>query len=96
MINPTAIIKRIVISEKAAKSADSANQYVLQVAETSNKVSVRQAVEAAFKGVKVAWVNIVKTPSKTKRILTRKGGVGIRQGYKKAIVCLKEGKIELN
>lgn len=96
MINPVSILKKQIISEKAAKSAEKLNQYVFKVDMSANKVSVRQAVEAAYKGVKVAWVNMVKTPEKAKRIMTRRGGVGIRHGSKKAIVCLKEGKIELN
>jgi large subunit ribosomal protein L23 len=96
MIDPTTILKKVIISEKAANSTAKANQYVFKVAKTANKVSVRQAIEAAYKGVKVAWVHIINTPEKTKRILTKRGGYGMRLGSKKAIVCLKEGKIELN
>lgn len=96
MIEATSILKKIVISEKAAKSSEKANQYVFTVTKDANKVSVRQAIESAFKGVKVAWVNIIKTPEKSKRVLTKRGGVGLRHGVKKAIVCLKEGKIELS
>ena len=96
MIEPVSILKKQIISEKAAKSAEKLNQYVFKVDKSANKVSVRQAIEAAYKGVKVAWVNIVRTPEKAKRILTRKGGQGLKQGFKKAIVCLKEGKIETN
>ena len=95
MINPSNIIKRIVISEKAAKGQE-AKQYVLEVFKDANKVSVAQAVEAAYKGTKVAWVNISNTKAKKKRIMTAKGGVGLKTGYKKATVCLKEGKIEMN
>ena len=96
MIEPLSILKKQLISEKASKSAEKMSQYVFKVARSANKVSVRQAVEAAYKGVKVSWVHIVNTPEKTKRILTKKGGRGMRLGVKKAIVCLKEGKIELN
>jgi len=96
MIEPTTILKKVIISEKAANSSAKANQYVFKVSKNANKVSVRQAIEVAFKGVKVAWVNIVNTPEKTKRILTKRGGQGLRHGSKKAIICLKEGKIELN
>jgi large subunit ribosomal protein L23 len=96
MIESTKILKRVVISERAVAGREKLNQYVFEVAKESNKVSVAQAVEAAFKGVKVAWVNIANTKGKAKRILTKKGGVGYKSGYKKAIVCLKEGKIELN
>jgi large subunit ribosomal protein L23 len=96
MIEPVSILKKLIISEKATNGAAKANQYVFKVAAEANRVSVKQAVEAAFKGTKVAWVNIINTSSKNKRILTRRGGVGLRQGFKKAVVSLKEGKIELN
>jgi ribosomal protein L23 len=49
MIDATNIIKRIVISEKAAKSSEAAQQYVLEVTTNANKVSVRQAVEASLR-----------------------------------------------
>ena len=95
MIEPTKILKRVIISEKAVKGQE-AGHYVFEVAQTANKVSVAQAVEAAFKGTKVSWVNISNTKAKSKRIMTAKGGHGLKPGYKKATVCLKEGKIELN
>ncbi len=95
MIENVSILKKLIISEKAT-AGTAANQYVFKVTSEANKISVGQAVEAAFKGTKVAWVNIINTSSKAKRIMTRRGGQGIRQGFKKAIVCLKEGKIELN
>lgn len=96
MINAAHIIKRVIISEKAVKSQETLKQYVFEVSKDANKVSVAQAVEQAYKGVKVAWVNIANTKAKKKRIMTKKGGVGLQSGYKKATVCLKEGKIELN
>jgi len=96
MIESTSILKKLIISEKAAASSEKSKQYVFKVNQDANKVSIAQAVESSFKGVKVAWVNIVNTSSKAKRVMTKKGGYGIRQGFKKAIVCLKEGKIELN
>ena len=95
MIEATKILTRVIISEKAVKGQEKGH-YVFEVAKTANKVSVRQAVEAAFKGVKVASVKISNTKAKAKRILTAKGGQGLRSGFKKATVILKEGKIELN
>ena len=95
MIEATKILKRVVISEKAMKGQE-LGQYVFEVSKDANKVSVAQAVEAAYKGTTVAWVNISNTKAKAKRIMTKKGGVGLQSGYKKATVKLKEGKIELN
>jgi len=96
MIDATSIIKKVLITEKAALAAEKLNQYTLQVVPSANKVAIAQAVESAFKGTKVASVNILNTPDKRKRILTRRGGYGVSKGIKKAIVTLKEGKIELN
>ncbi len=95
MIDPLNILKKQIISEKAAAGAEK-NLYVFKVADSANKVSVRQAIEAAYKGAKVADVRIVNTKAKAKRIMTKRGGYGLRGGFKKAIIALKEGKIELN
>jgi large subunit ribosomal protein L23 len=57
----------------------------------ANKNEVADAVEKHFK-VKVIDVRTINMPGKTKR---RGRSVGIRPGWKKAIVTLKEGdKIE--
>ena len=95
MIEATKILTRVIISEKAVKAQEK-GVYVFEVTKNANKVSVRQAVEAAFKGVQVAAVRMSNTKGKAKRILTAKGGTGFRTGFKKATVTLKEGKIELN
>jgi len=96
MIEATSVIKKVLISEKSAVAAEKLNQYTIHVERDANKVAIAQAVESAFKGTKVAWVHTINTPRKRKRILTRKGGYGVKMGIKKAIVCLKEGKIEIN
>ena len=57
----------------------------------ANKNEVADAVEKSFK-VKVVDVRTINMPGKTKR---RGRTVGLRPGWKKAIVTLKEGdKIE--
>ena len=53
----------------------------------AHKTQVRQAVEQLF-GVTVISVNMVKVPPKPKMRNYRKG---MRPGWKKAIVQLKEG-----
>jgi len=95
MIDALHIIKKQIISEKATAGA-AKNCYVFKVAADANKVSVRQAIEAAYKGTKVAAVRIVNTKAKAKRITTKRCGYGLKSGFKKAIVALKEGKIDLN
>jgi large subunit ribosomal protein L23 len=80
------------ITEKAAALAEK-NQYVFKVGETANKSEIKKAVEQTF-GVKVEGVKITKVPSKRKRIRGRFRGV--KQGYKKAIVKIRQGQtIEL-
>ncbi|TLG77419.1 50S ribosomal protein L23 [Culicoidibacter larvae] len=61
------IIKRPIITEKTAYM-NQLGKYVFEVAYGTNKVAVRQAVEALFPGVKVASVNIMNVKPKTKRV----------------------------
>lgn len=74
------------ITEKASVSGNH-NHYVFKIFSSANRIEVKKAVESLYK-VKVANVNIVNVPQKTRR----KGAhVGSRAGYKKAIVMLKSG-----
>lgn len=77
------------ITEKAAALAEK-NQYVFKVGDIANKSEIKKAVEQTF-GVSVVSVKIIKVPSKRKRIKGR--FKGLKQGYKKAIVRLKEGQV---
>lgn len=79
-----------VITEKATEASSHANQYTFKVASGANRVSVKQAVEKQF-GVDVDQVRIANVKPKAKRDRMRRGKVGFRSGYKKAIVRLKEG-----
>jgi len=74
------------ISEKAIALAER-GQYVFEVPTSSNKISVAQQVEAAFK-VKVTDVNIMVTKGKMKQFRRH---LGSRRDVKKAIVTLKKG-----
>jgi large subunit ribosomal protein L23 len=85
-VNARQVIVRPVISEKSYALL-AANKYTFRVHESSNKTQVRQAVEEIF-GVRVTGVRTAWVKSKPKRRgLTR----GMRPGWKKAIVQLKEG-----
>ncbi len=95
MIEPSSIIKRVLVTEKAV-SGNASGKYTLEVVPSANKVQIAQAIEVAFKDVEVGSVNIVRTPVKRQRIFTRRGGYSLRNGTKKAIVTLKKGKIEMN
>lgn len=84
LINP-------IISEKST-SLSSQGVYAFRVSPGSNKPQIKKAVENIYK-VKVQRVNLLKTSPK-RRVF--RGRVGVRPGYKKALVFLEKGqKIDL-
>ena len=85
-LDPNQILLAPVVSEKSySQIAD--RKYTFKVHKDAHKTQVRQAVEQLF-DVRVATVNIVKVQPKPKRRGVTKG---IRPGWKKAIVQLREG-----
>lgn len=76
------------ISEKSARIAESANQFVFRVRRDATKPDIRAAVELMFE-VKVADVNVVNMGGKRKRFGQR---LGRRQDFKKAYVRLAPGQ----
>jgi large subunit ribosomal protein L23 len=85
------VIKRPLITEKSTFLKGEANTVLFAVDSRANKNEVADAIEKSFK-VKVVGVRTMNVPGKTKR---RGRTVGLRPGWKKAIVTLKEGdKIE--
>lgn len=80
------IITRPHISEKAF-DINERGQYVFVVSDEANKSEIAKAIENFYKVV-VSSVNIVRVPNKPKRY---KGVMGVKSGYKKAIVTLKKG-----
>ena len=86
-MNPADVLLAPVVSEKSYSGlAD--RKYTFKVHQDAHKTQVRQAVEQLF-GVKVLSVNIVKVKAKPKR---RGTFSGVRPGWKKAIVQLREGQ----
>jgi large subunit ribosomal protein L23 len=76
-----------VVSEKSY-SGIADHRYTFKVHPDAHKTHVRQAVEELF-DVHVERVNIVKVQAKPKRRGLHKG---TRQGWKKAIVQIREGE----
>lgn len=76
------------VSEKSARVAEGANQFVFRVRRDATKPEVKAAVELMFE-VKVADVNVVNVGGKQKRFGQR---LGRRQDYKKAYVRLAPGQ----
>lgn len=85
--NPRDILIRPIITEKTSQMMQE-NKYTFQVPLDSNKVEIRQAIEAIWK-VKVEKVNTLRVLGKTKRMGRF---VGKRSDYKKAIVKLAAGQ----
>lgn len=91
MKDPREVIIRPIITENSYDMMED-NVYTFEVAKDSNKVEIRQAVEALF-NVHVTKVNTLNVKSKPKRIRQQPGRT---RTWKKAMVTLAEGEsIEL-
>lgn len=93
MFNPYDIVYTVLITEKATALADKFNKYTFKVNPKANKIEIRQAVRAIFDDVTVSSVNVMNYLGKKKRM--RSARLGKRSDWKKAVVTLSEGKIEL-
>ena len=80
------VLRHPLITEKATVLQEK-DKYALEVAFKANKQQIKEAVERAF-DVKVAKVNIMIVPGKTRR-MGRRQVTG--SPWKKAIVTLKSG-----
>lgn len=78
-----------IISEKSNRVGEQSNQYVFEVAVSSNKKEVKSAVEKLF-DVKVENVQILNVKGKTKAF---KGKPGKRSDWKKAYVRVQQGQL---
>ncbi|MDR3071199.1 MAG: 50S ribosomal protein L23 [Endomicrobium sp.] len=82
------IIKRPIITEKAAVLKEKSNKYTFVVDKDANKFQIKQAVESLF-GVKVKNVHTSIYAGKSKRVGARSG---YKSDWKKAIVKLGDGQ----
>ena len=92
MKNAYSIIIAPVISEKSQVFATQ-GKYVFKGDPKSEKIEIGRAVEQLF-NVKVKSVNVINVAGKAKR-MGRSVKMGRRPDWKKAIVTLQEGSIEL-
>ena len=90
LTDPRDILLAPVISEKSYGLLDE-NKYTFIVRPDANKTQIKIAVEKAF-DVKVSDVNTLNRQGKRKRTRT---GFGKRADSKRAIVTLREGRIEI-
>lgn len=86
------IIKNIMMTEKCAALKE-ANKYAFRVSSDATKHQIADAIEAIY-GVKVASVNLMNYNGKLKRA-GKSPVYGRRSSWKKAVVSLSEGTIEL-
>ena len=86
-LHPNEVLLAPVVSEKSY-SLIGDRKYTFKVHKNAHKTQVRQAVEELFE-VHVENVNILKVQPKPKR---RGASKGIRPGWKKAIVQVREGE----
>ena len=93
MFNPYNIVYTVLITEKATMLSESQSRYVFRVNPKANKIEIRRAVEAIFEDVSVSAVNVMNYRGKMKRMRSSKPGK--RADWKKAVVTLSEGSIEL-
>jgi large subunit ribosomal protein L23 len=90
LTDPRDILISPVISEKSYGLLDE-NKYTFVVRPDANKTQIKIAVEKVF-GVKVADVNTLNRQGKRKRT---RAGFGKRPDTKRAVVTLREGRIEI-
>ena len=90
LTDPRDILLSPVISEKSYGLLDE-NKYTFLVRPDANKTQIKIAVEKVF-GVKVSDVNTLNRQGKRKRT---RAGFGQRASSKRAIVTLREGRIEI-
>ena len=81
------VIVRPIITEKSMKEMAENNKYTFEVAKGTNKVEIRNAVEAIW-NVKVEKVNTSNSKPKAKRMGRY---AGTTSAVHKAVVKLKEG-----
>lgn len=84
------------ITEKTTRLSEETKCVVFKVVRSATKPEIRKAIEELYPGVKVASINTMIMPKKPKGRFTRSGYVdGHTSSWKKAVITLKEGEINL-
>jgi large subunit ribosomal protein L23 len=82
------LIKKPWVTEKSG-AMNAAGKYTFMVQDDATKPEIKKAVKDIYK-VDVVAVNVVNRPPKSKRF--GRGLKGAQEGYRKAIVTLKDGQ----
>jgi large subunit ribosomal protein L23 len=90
------ILIQPLITEKLTRIQEVHQQYAFEVSKNATKPQIKKAIEERYPDVKVSRVNTMIVPSKPKGRFTKSGFVSGRSRiWKKAIITLKEGEIDL-
>jgi len=90
------ILIQPLITEKLTRIQEEEQKYAFKVLKSATKPEIKRAIEQKYPDVKVSRVNTMIVPSKPKGRHTRSGFVEGRSAvWKKAIITLKEGEIDL-
>ncbi len=81
------LVKKPIISEKAARMSGE-RKYVFLVDKEAAKPEIKKALKDIYK-VDSIQVRVINIKSKRRRLGR---SIGVKSGYKKAIVTLKEGQ----
>jgi len=92
MKDPYSVIQTLLVTERSMEMRDE-NKYVFRVLPSANKVDISYAVEQIY-DVKVESVNVMNRLGKLKRA-GKSPKKGRRASWKKAIVTLSEGEIDI-
>ena len=95
MVEADRILIEMIVTEKASLLQANQHQYTFKVHPDTNRKAVADAIEQTFEGTKVSRVNIINVKPKAKPDRLRRGNTGFKPSYKKAIVSLSEGAIEI-
>jgi len=93
MRDPRDIIVRPIITEKSLRLAKE-GKYCFEVALDANKPEIKSAVERLFK-VRVDDVHTIRMKGKPRTMFWGRRTTGRTKEWKKAIVTVKEGKIDI-
>ena len=91
MNNPFQYIIAPLVTEKSNAMA-AEHKYAFRVKADAGKIEIARAIEEIFK-VKVGSVNVMNYAGKRKRV--GRGAPGRRADWKRAVVTLAEGSIEI-
>jgi len=91
-MNPSDVLIKPILTEKANAQQDKLRRYAFKVAKKANKLEIKKAIES-FYGVTVTNVNTAVSPAKSKTRFTKAGfSSGRKPSYKKAYVTVAAGE----